>query len=386
MEVPALDRRVGILVYLSHTPGIGGEIKREVEDFLVEEILPDGRVLEIGKSQRFEGLGGEYTHFTLEKRNWDTLRAVREIAKSCGVSRKRIKFAGTKDRRAITTQRMSIWRVPKEKLGSVRIRDITLRDFSKAPEPVRLGGLAGNRFTVVVRNPREGARALVRSTIEELGGRIPNFFGRQRFGARANNHEIGRLIVKGEFEEAVLRYLCDSYGEPEEAREARNELRESLDFGRAFQHFPKYLGFEKSVLNRLARNPTDYIGGLRALPKKLRWLFVHSYQAYLFNLALSRSMGAGEIPKSITLPGYEVKSSGVMAEVLEEEGVQESDFRINSMPEMSMRGEERECLVSFSGFELLEERSEGGQTTLRIRFSLPPGSYATVLLREIMKA
>jgi len=392
---------IGLRIYLSKTKGIGGALKGEPEDFIVEEITPGGIILEVGKSQEFPQGSGDYTHFTLEKKNWDTMRAVKEVARACHVSHTRIKFAGTKDRRCISAQRMSMWKVPAETLRKVKIKDITLRDFCLSDEPVNLGESNGNRFTVNINGVENGADEKTGKIIKELNGSIPNFFGAQRFGLRLNNHVVGKYILKGQFKEAVMSNLCDTGGEPEEATRAREELRATEDFKTAFHTFPDYLGFEKSVLNHLIQKPTDFVGALRVVPKKLRLMFVHSYQGYIFNEALSEYIEKGErregreatlrtgsldanlVPKELPMVGYDIELDDVTKKILEREGMKKEDFKIPSMPEMGMKGEMRDAFVEFKGFEIVGFNEE--EANLRVRFSLPPGAYATMLLRELIK-
>jgi len=377
------DEKIGILSYLSKLEGVGGTIKENPEDFLVEEITPEGIVLEIGKSQQFSPGTGEYVQFTVEKKNWDTMRAVKEIARACRVSHTRIKFAGTKDRRCVSAQRMSMWKVPISTLEKVRIKDMVLRDFCFSDEPVNLGMSKGNRFTIAIKGVPNDADSKVKKIVEELNGKTPNFFGAQRFGSRLNNHAIGKHLIKGQIKEAIMAYVCDTGGEPEEAAKARDELRRTEDFKAAFHSFPNYLGFEKSVLNHLAVKPADFVGALRVIPKKLRLMFVHSYQGYIFNMALSEYMKGGKTPKELPMVGYEIEMDDVTKNLLEKEGVEKGELKIPPMPEMSVPGEAREAFVEFKDFEIVGFNE--GDVNLTVRFSLPPGAYATMLLRELMK-
>ncbi|OYT42287.1 MAG: tRNA pseudouridine(13) synthase TruD [Candidatus Altiarchaeales archaeon ex4484_43] len=394
IKPPALEYSVGMELYKSNTEGIGGKIKQIPEDFLVEEIMPDGRVLELDKGVRFnEGERREYLHFTLQKYNWDTIRAIRVISNRLNVGKKRFGFAGTKDKRALTTQRVSVWNVSPEELRRVRIKDMTLRDFSYSDERITLGDLRGNRFTIVIRNLGldDGTlRERINSVLNELNGEIPNFFGVQRFGTiRPITHLVGREILKRNFKGAVMTYLADIYGgESEESREARKFLSETEDFQEALRRFPKHLGYELAMLNSLAKTPTDFIGALRRLPKKLRWMFVHAYQAYVFNKALSRYIREGAETEKLPLAGYEIKLDEITSRILESEKISQENFKISEMPELSSGGVYRDCFMDVKGFEILDidkdELSEG-KKKVTIRFSLSKGCYTTTVLREMMK-
>jgi tRNA pseudouridine13 synthase len=155
------------------------------------------------------------------------------------------------------------------------------------------------------------------------------------------------------------------------------------DWKAALLEFPDHLGFEKSVLNHLINKPTDYIGSLRRLPKKLRWMFVHAYQGYIFNLALSEYIKKGKVPKELPLIGCESKPDKVSKKILEKEGITLEEFNVSAMPEMSTEGQMRKSLISFSDFDIVSFNQEDSKIV--VRFSLPPGAYATVLLRELMK-
>ncbi|HIE33946.1 MAG TPA: tRNA pseudouridine(13) synthase TruD, partial [Candidatus Altiarchaeales archaeon] len=209
IKPPELEIGLGLETYKSRSRGIGGRIKTNPEDFIVEEIIKDKRVLEIDSEMNFPvGDEKEYLHFTLQKTNWDTLRAIREISNRLGISKKRLNFAGTKDKRAITTQRVSVWKKTIEDLKKVGIKDIILRDFQYSDKRINLGDLWGNRFTVVIRDTNLGVNE-IRERINrieiELDGKMPNYFGVQRFGTtRPITHLVGREILKCNFEEAVM--------------------------------------------------------------------------------------------------------------------------------------------------------------------------------------
>lgn len=382
IKPPGLETDVGLETYLSAAQGIGGKIKQIPDDFVVDEVAAELR----------QG-DGEYVHFTLEKKNWDTLRAIKEISKRLRVSRKRLGFAGTKDRRAITRQRVSVWNIPIEDLKKINIRDITLSEFSQSPERINLGYAWGNKFSIVARNidlEADELKARVGEIANELKDGFPNFFGLQRFGIqRPITHRVGRAILKTDFKEAVMTYLAGVYEtEREEAVKARKYLRDTNNFREAIKIFPKNLGYENAMLNHLVNHETDFIGALRKLPKKLRWMFVHAYQSYIFNRALSHHIKEGDVPENLDLLGYNSKPDDVSAKILEEDDVSLTDFKTPSMPELSSEGKTRDCLIraeDFEASELQEDELNEGKKKLTLKFKLLKGSYATTMLREFMK-
>ncbi len=382
-----LDRSLGLDYFITDTLGIGGRLRTDVEDFVVEE-LPIDLPLEPS---------GEHTHFTLEKRNWETMGAVRAIARALGVSHKRFGYAGTKDKRALTRQRVSAWRVEPEHLSEVNIKDIRLYDFVRSSERLSLGDSMGNSFKIVIRDARLAGAELeneIATACEQMAEKgVPNYFGYQRFGiTRPNTHLVGKELVKGNLEEAVMRYLGYPYdAEGSESRRARQYFDETRDPKGALELYPKKLGYERSMLDALMKNPRDYAGALRRLPKKLRTMLVHAYQAYLFNKLLSWIIEGEKFEIGMMLPllGYRTQLDGVLgdiaANILEEEELSLRSFFIKSMPEISSPGENRKAGLEVAPEYNVGESSEG-TPLVEVSFSLPKGSYATVVLREIMKA
>ncbi len=129
---------------------------------------------------------GECTHFTLTKREWNTLDALSAIAKALGVRKERFGFAGLKDRNAITSQRISAWRIPAERLKKISLPGIKLSDFKEGLEKIRVGSHNGNKFKITILG------ASLKDIKEPKN--VPNLFGPQRFGG---NEEMGEKIVKG---------------------------------------------------------------------------------------------------------------------------------------------------------------------------------------------
>jgi len=416
---------VGISGYGTTTPGIGGAIKSDPGDFVVEEIsLPPPRVD-----------GGRYAAAVVRTTNWETNRVVREMSRRLAVSRKRISFAGTKDKRAVTTQLFS-FDLPPETVRSLRLADVEVLDAWATDRRIEIGDLLGNRFRIVIRDlavAPEEARTILAATVaqlEVLGG-FPNFFGVQRFGSiRPITHVVGRHIVRGEFKEAVDAYVANPIeGEDEDAFDARQDLAASGDYREALKAMPDVMGFEKAILNYLVRRPGDYVGALEELPFNLRMMFVHGYQSYLFNRILGERMQRGlplneplegdlvlrldknglpdrDRPLAVgaanrekvhrqvregkafvsgVLYGSEVLVAGgamgeIEREVIGAEGLHPEDFVIPKMPRLSSRGTRRELLAPVGHLEW----SVDGPAA-KVGFDLAKGCYATSFLREFTK-
>lgn len=394
MKNKEVEEFVGITAYKSKTEGVGGLIKESPEDFIVEEIIPEGVVLEVDKNLFSDpGPSQQYLHFTLQKTNWETHRVMKELSNRVNVSRNRFGFAGTKDRRALTTQRASVWNTSAEDLAKATLKDVSLRDFVYSGGPVKLGDLQGNRFTVTIRGidlDQGELESRVKSVTSELSSGFPNYYGLQRFGVqRPITHLVGKSILKKDFEEAVYIYLARVFSDEETDEDiARRNLAESRDVKQALKDFPRYLGYEASMLNHLAQKPGDYVGALRKLPKNLRIMFVHAYQSYLFNRMLSEILEKDYDGLHLPLIGFQSQLDDFSSRMLEEDGLSKESFRVRDMPELSSKGSSRDCFTQAVDTEVLKVSSgdqHSGRSKLTLRFKLPRGCYATILLREYMK-
>ena len=289
LECKGKEALIGIEVFYSDSEGIGGRLKRSPEDFLVNEVST--------YPERMEG--GSFTIAKVTAQNWEMNRLVRQLSKALGISREKIGFAGTKDKRAITSQLMS-FEAPMDEVMGLNIHQVRISDAYTAKKNITIGSLIGNQFIVKVTGTSlKGAelQASIDHTALILGQLkgFPNFFGVQRFGAlRPVTQEVGKCIIKGDLEKAVLTYCGNPM--PEEAddvRNARSMLDETHDFQRAMTELPRTLTFERIICGYLARNPGDYRGGIMVLPPNLQMMFVHAYQSLIFNRVLSERIRRG---------------------------------------------------------------------------------------------
>ncbi len=432
MQVPKIEKQIGVDLYSTDTDGLGGQLRQEVEDFVVKEV-----------TNREEGKEGKYLILELVKRDWDTHHLTRTLAKILQISQKRISVAGTKDKRALTTQKISIFDVDASEIEKIHLKDIELKVLGRSRKSVELGDLWGNDFTITIRNIshsyEETGKLLENTTNEILAqGGVPNFFGIQRFGSvRPVTHLVGKAIVEGDFEKAALLYIAEPFpDESEETKEARQFVKETRDFKEGLKTYPLRLGHERAMMNHLIANPDDFAGAFLVLPKNLYRMFVHGYQSYIYNTILCQRIEKGlplnqavegdivcfkneiGLPdsskiESVTagtvtamnrlikrnrafitapLPGYSTEfASGIPGEieqaVLEDLKVPLQGFNIEKIPEMSSKGTRREILLQVEPkFKVAEDELNPGKSKAVLEFMLPKGSYATTVLREYMKA
>jgi len=407
--------------------GTGGSCRERIEDFLVMEKPSESTYIPLtmvgrcpgcgdyhrgkrcprcgstlSKSKLYPSYGGKggHTLFVLEKYDWDTWKAVRRIGRELRRRDKAFGIAGMKDKRAVTSQRVTVRGVPPEALRRIDVKDIVVTPLGRVRRKLRPGDLWGNRFVITVRDADVDALETAIHVIKDLGG-VPNFFGVQRFGSRRPvTHVVGKYVVKEDWERAIYEFLTMEFPrESEDAIRARRWLRENWgDFEGALEVFPRFLDYEREILEHLARYPNDYVNAFRRLPYWIRRMFVHAYQSYLFNRILSERMRRGlplgepvegDIVRNglptIPLPGFRTELADgepgdIERSVLEEEGVEPSDFEIRSMPEISAGGDRKPALLRVHRLsaEVIAD------DVYVVTFSLPRGGYATSFLRELM--
>ncbi len=371
--------------YFTKTSGISGRLRQRIEDFKVEEIP-----IKLHP-------GDEYTIFWMEKFNSDTNRALKVLANNLHIGVNRLSVAGTKDKRAVTKQRVSAWKIPPEELEKIDLKYIKVSDFSNSSERLRLGDSKGNKFVIIIRDldiKKKELENRINSLIDEMKDGVPNYFGVQRFGeVRPITHLVGKEMLKGNFEEAIKIYIADVYPkEPEDSAEARKYLTNHWNhdgFKKAIKKFPIRLRYERNVLDYLIKHPTDFVGALRRFPRNIMKMFVNAYQSYVFNEVVGSYIENGL--KNVPLIGFDTKFGKkdiLIKELLEKEGIKLEYFKLKSMPELSCTGSERKAILKPRDIELLEiGKDEFNEEKLyaKISFALPPGCYATVILNEIMK-
>ena len=409
-----LERELGMQYYASDAEGIRGRLRAVPEDFRVVEI----------PERDWSTTTGPYLICQLTKTNWELQHAVKEIARRLNISHRRIGWAGTKDKNAVTTQFISLYDVTPEQVAAVRLKDIRLEVIGRSNEQLSLGDLGGNRFDLVIRDADTDDLEERVAEISSIAARaLPNYFGLQRFGViRPLTHRVGEYILHGDYERAVVTYVGEAFPhERDDIRATRKAFADSRDPKEALHNLPPQMSFERAMLHHLYTHPGDYAGALRELPPKLLSMFVSAFQSYVFNCALSRRFSEGNtltdpVPgdhlifangrtdtattQNITavslhiarnrctialfMPGKDpndarTKNPATSA-ILDEMNITPEDFsRAAQFVRTKFDGAWRPIMLKTA------VESDIFDGTVRLRFSLPPGHYATTVCREFMK-
>jgi tRNA pseudouridine13 synthase len=142
MNVLDAEKKVGIETFYTSFEGIDGKLRVIPQDFKVDEI----------SDYPLEEKKGKFTIGDVTSINWETNKLIRDISNRLGISRNRINFAGTKDKRAETTQVLSFYKVSKENIERLNLKDVKIKNIYFSNKPVKIGTLKGNKFDINIRN------------------------------------------------------------------------------------------------------------------------------------------------------------------------------------------------------------------------------------------
>jgi len=345
------------------------KLKHLSEDFIVEEIGDSWRCsvsknLLFGQKPVIEGFDldsqRDFLCFELEKKDLDHFSMVNELANLLGIHKMDIGYAGSKDKKAWTVQRISLFKPDIQKIKDFYHSNIYLKNFKWSKRKIKIGYLEGNHFKLVLRDVDSKDAIKVVNQIRKIKW-FPNYFGKQRFGVTDSNVRIGILILKKKFNEAAHELLRDS----------------------------------KAGTN--VKLDVDGLRYLKSLERKNLLMIINSVQSRFFNSVLEMALDEGldftkDGMKNCLLPGYKSKFyNGRLGEiervVLKEIGLTLEDFDIKEMSFLRMKGSFRSAITEVKdlNLEILDDELFKGSKKIILEFTLPSGVYATTFLENFFE-
>jgi tRNA pseudouridine13 synthase len=412
---PDIDKLAGIEYYSTEFDGIGGTIKKNAEDFHVQEIINNIFLEQISPDQTSNNV---FPVYEIKKKGMDSSHAILILRKKTGLD---LKIVGIKDAKAATIQYASSntrKAVKNVDLGKIKL---TLVGFSR--KPIEKNNLVGNIFQIRIAEPKRDKVDNILQFLSDIN-RLGNYYGLQRFGSeRLVTHLVGKAILERKFDKAteILMTYTTNY-DSKFSREIREKLSDIKSNPNLIREIPPGMDIEKNLAQAILRGK-DSISALRTIPISIRRLFVQAFQAFLFNKTLSIAirddfsltipeendlcfdvfgddLAFGKIRKYekgkptdsrvkrlpiIRLPGYSFQPGKnrfdkIIKEFMKQENLNAKDFFIKEMQELSESGGFRQACYVCKNFKYKKE-----ENSLLVGFSVPKGSYATVLLRELIK-
>ena len=388
--IPQIDQDIGISVYTTTYPSVNGKIKQNENDFSVSEVLSEKALSSFDNS---EG----HAVYLLKKSGIDTNHALSDIEKRYGVI---LKSLGLKDANATTKQYVFTHKKLKH-LEKIEGKKYSAMRVGFTPKPISKKHMLGNVFEIMV---SETNTPLPYFSDNE---KVLNFFGYQRFGSRRPiTHLVGKSIIQGNYDD-TLDFLLNfsSKYDSEKNNELRKLISERKSESEVIELLPFSMDIERNLLKQLDTDK-DPKNAIRSIPLKLRRFYVQAYQSFLFNKTISLAYEYEEelfsptiddvcFDKNFELGKHQNDPSQKLAiplighsyykksrfdyyikKILEDESLSPKDFFINDFQELSLDGGFRNASIDIQDFSIQQNL---------VKFQLSRGSYATIVLRELLK-
>jgi tRNA pseudouridine13 synthase len=384
------------------------KLKQQPDDFFVEELT------DVKPAEK-----GAFSLYRLEKTGWSTPDAVAAIRRRWDIDLHRLSYGGLKDRHAHTIQYFTILHGPRRNLTH---HQVTVEYLGQAHAPFSSRDIKTNAFRMVLRDVGTHLLNGISSAVEEVRAYgVPNYFDDQRFGSVEEGGEfIGRLLVRGDFEQALRLALAGSYeyDRAEQKREKATLLAHWRDWKVCKEKLPR--GHARSLVDYLVSHPEDFRGAVKRLRPELRGLYLSAYQSDLWNRMLAAYIRSicrpdqilpvplrlGVMPMhrnldpnaqaelaemNLPLPSARLKLAAdspvqpYLQTVLKEENLELRDLRVKGIRELFFSRGDRAalCVPIDVGYDAGPDDAHPGKQLVRLSFSLPRGSYATLVVKRL---
>jgi tRNA pseudouridine13 synthase len=358
--------------------------------------------------------------YRLEKRGWSTPDALAAVRRRWKIEPRRLSYGGLKDRHAATVQYLTIFHGPARGLHH---HDITVTYLGQVGRPYTSQDIDANSFRLVVRDLKAERQAQMERHLKQVAAEgVPNYFDDQRFGSVGGEGEefIGRLLVRGRFEEALRLALAAPYEYDRAAQKQEKRLLAAHwgDWERCKELLPR--GHARSLVDYLRVHPGDFRGAIARLRPELRGLYLSAYQSHLWNRMLARwlrehcrpdqlrsvRLRLGTVPfhqdletaqqqelaaLCLPLPSSRLKLDPqdplgpLVQAILAEEQLELRDLQVRGIRELFFSRGERpaRCLPRNLTFQFADDERQAGRLKLLLSFQLPRGCYATLLVKAV---
>lgn len=362
-----------------------GFIKVNWADFIVEEITTDFRVVNIEVNENYQSseVNPEKpkTGTDLVKQGMPTIEAVERLAEAFKIDVSQIGYAGMKDSTAITSQEISFNGLRPERISEFYIPNLFLKNIHERKGIVEIGGLYGNRFTILVRSEPHDLEKL-KLKVDELNAKgFYNFYSLQRFGPRLMSHKIGGRILRGEYEEAAKMFLVgDSIHDRNAFRNIRSDA--ATYWGQwdkmqeVFSVFPYFFYYELRFLESLKASP-DFTVAFKAVDDQTK-MCVFAFFSYWFNKLLSKKILEGSVPEFLPLLRGFKDAMDAYREIIPPDQFSKIRFNHTNLEFLNLtRPQKVQTRVTPKIWHVYE--TEVGYV---FHFDLLKGAYATTMLSE----
>jgi tRNA pseudouridine13 synthase len=384
------------------------KLKQLPADFMVEE-LPG---VEISQEK------DEHMVFLLEKQGIDTFDAIRLLARKFRLSLFEIGYAGLKDKHALARQYVSI--PTQYHVQDIRMESLSLRCVGYSRKKIKIGDLNGNRFVITVRDVMENQLPEVcrrAETVPSCG--VPNYFDSQRFGSVIDGTFIGKLVVQKQYEAAVKQYLT-AY-QKSESKKIKDEKRKILAHWNALSSVRVYNKAFAAVIKEYLKTQS-WLVAYKRIPAHLREMFVNAYQSYVWNECVKEVMKTVVERKKLYSVEYAIGSllfytdlseqelqrippafqtvsdtarfsseeQQVVNQVLSKQGITQADLAIEAETGNFFKTRARPIIIVPENFTIadptndeLNNKENTKRYKIQVNFTLPKGSYATIVTKRL---